>query len=257
VGPWDPDQYARFRAERAQPFFDLLALVRPAPAMRVVDLGCGTGDLTKVAHERLGAASTIGVDSSESMLERSKMYAASGLRFQVADLAELEGTFDLILSNSAIHWVDDHPALLARLTRRLAPGGQLAIQLPANFDHPSHAGAAEIARESPFREALAGYQHLLSGLPPERYAELLHELGFAEQHVRLNVYGHILASRDEVLEWLSGTLLTDYKRRLSGELYAQFLARYREVILPRLRDTRPYFFPFKRILFWGRLPPAA
>ena len=43
---WDPDTYHRFQAERRQPFDDLLALVEPVPSGRVVDLGCGTGELT-------------------------------------------------------------------------------------------------------------------------------------------------------------------------------------------------------------------
>ena len=57
---WQPDQYARFRAEREQPFHDLLALVRPVPGGRTVDLGCGTGMLTPLLHEHTGAAETVG-----------------------------------------------------------------------------------------------------------------------------------------------------------------------------------------------------
>jgi len=57
---WDPTQYDKFQREREQPFFDLLALVQPAPGMRVVDLGCGTGKLTRALHEQLAAAETDG-----------------------------------------------------------------------------------------------------------------------------------------------------------------------------------------------------
>ncbi|MYC01787.1 MAG: methyltransferase, partial [Chloroflexi bacterium] len=56
---WQPDQYARFKAEREQPFYDLLDMVEPVPGGRVVDLGCGTGVLTRVLHERMQAAETI------------------------------------------------------------------------------------------------------------------------------------------------------------------------------------------------------
>ena len=62
--PWDPDQYARFAEERRRPFHDLAALVQPRPAMRVLDLGCGTGNLTAWLHRTLQAHETVGVDRS-------------------------------------------------------------------------------------------------------------------------------------------------------------------------------------------------
>ena len=69
---WSPDQYERFRSERQQPFDDLLMLCHPVPGGRVVDLGCGTGDLTKILHEELQAKETVGVDSSPAMLARAQ-----------------------------------------------------------------------------------------------------------------------------------------------------------------------------------------
>lgn len=253
-GAWDPAQYERFCDERAQPFWDLLALVRPAAGMRVVDLGCGTGELTRELHRRLGAARTLGLDSSPEMLERSRAFAGEGLAFERGDIADFQaaGELDLVFSNAALHWLPDHPALLLRLARALAPGGQLAVQVPANHDHPSHAVAAEVAGEPPFREALGGHVRRSPVLPPEQYACLLSRLGFEEQEVRLAVYGHRLESREGVIEWVKGTTLTDYRRRLDAATWERFLERYRERLLPRLADERPYFFPFKRILMWGR-----
>ncbi|TMB17885.1 MAG: methyltransferase domain-containing protein [Deltaproteobacteria bacterium] len=252
---WDPAQYERFRDERARPFLDLLALVRPCPGMRVVDLGCGTGELTARLHDELAAGETLGVDRSEAMLARARPRAKDGLRFEAGDIAAFaaRAAYDLVFSNAALHWIDDHAVLFAGLTAALRPGGQLAVQMPANFDHPAHVVAAEVAGEAPFRDALGG--HARSGravLRPEEYALLLERLGYAEQHVRLQVYGHRLAARDEVVEWVKGTLLTDYQRRLPAELYARFVARYRERLLPALEDTRPYFFTFKRVLLWAQ-----
>src|SRR5262245_10801044 len=79
---WNPDQYERFRNERQQPFFDLVALLEARPALRVVDLGCGTGELTRHLHAALQAAETLGIDSSETMLAKSRAFAGSGLSFQ-------------------------------------------------------------------------------------------------------------------------------------------------------------------------------
>jgi trans-aconitate 2-methyltransferase len=252
--PWNPDQYEKFRDERRRPFVDLVALIQPRSALRVIDLGCGTGELTRILHERLAARETVGVDSSQAMLDKSARFAAAGLRFEKADIAEFrsEPPYDLIFSNAALHWIAGHDALFARLAAALVEGGQLAVQVPANFDEASHVVAAEVASEEPFRTPLAGYAGVRNVLAPEAYARLLDRLGFAEQHVRLQVYGHKLARRDDVVEWVKGTLLTDYERRLPAELFARFLQRYRERLLPRLEDTSPFFFPFKRILLWAR-----
>jgi trans-aconitate 2-methyltransferase len=249
---WNPAQYDRFKDERSRPFFDLLDLVRPRKGMRVVDLGCGTGALTRQMHERLGAKETLGVDTSEEMLARAAAETTHGLRFERADLSTFDGgAWDVVFSNAAIHWLPDHPALLRRLSSALAPRGQLAVQVPANFAHPSHVVAREVAGEQPFRAALGGYVHGENVLAPEAYAELLDGLGFREQRARLEIYVHHLGSRDDVVEWVKGTLLTDYQKRMPPELFARFLDRYRERLLPRLDDGRPYFYPFKRILFWG------
>jgi len=253
---WSPEQYNRFRSERQQPFFDLLGLVRPRAGMRAVDLGCGTGELTRVLHDRLDATSTLGLDSSPTMLADSATFAAPGLRFAAGDIAAFDapGAHDLMFSNAALQWLPDHAELFARLTRALAAGGQLAVQMPMNYDHPSHTVAAALAGEAPFHAALGGFAITWPVQTPEWYAVVLHRLGYAEQHVRLQVYGHALAARDEVIEWVKGTLLTAYQQRLPAELWPLFLDRYRAALLPQLDDARPYFYPFKRLLLWGRRP---
>lgn len=250
---WNPAQYERFRDERTQPFHDLVALVRRAPEMRVVDLGCGTAELTRRLHEALGARETLGIDASPAMLERARAQAGAGLRVEEGDIAEFraDGAFDLVFSNAALHWVPGHEELFRRLADALTPEGQLAVQVPANFDHASHTVAAAVAAEEPFRAALGGVPHRNAVLAPEAYAGLLHRLGFRAQHVRLQVYAHVLAEPAGVVEWVRGTLLTAYERRMPAELFDAFLRRYRERLLAELGDVRPYLFTFKRILMWG------
>jgi len=266
MSDWDPAQYARFRGQRRRPFFDLMDLVEARPEMRVVDLGCGTGELTRTLHRQLRARETLGIDNSEAMLARSAEYAgkdaddaqrgSAGVRFERDDLANVDarGTWDLVFSNAALHWLPDHAALLGRLTRAVAPGGQLAIQVPANHGHPSHVIADEVAAESPFREALGGYQRGHAVLAPSEYALLLRSLGYRRQLVRLQVYLHELASIDEVVEWVKGTLLTAYQRRLEADLYTRYLERYRERLRERLGDPRPFFYTYDRILMWASEP---
>ncbi len=255
---WDPTRYERFAEERGRPFHDLLAMVSarsPRPGMRVVDLGCGTGALTRRLHETLGAARTVGLDSSDAMLARAAEHAGGGLSFVRGDLAAppVDGALDLVFSNAALHWVGDHPALLRRLASRLAPGGQLAVQVPGNHEHVSQTTAVDVARREPFASALGGWTRRSPVLEPAAYAELLEALGFAEQEVVCRIYPHHLRDRDALVDWMAGTTLTDTRRRLPADLYDRYLAEYRAELAERVPDARPFFFPFRRILFWGRL----
>src|SRR3954449_5775252 len=216
---WDPDQYQRFRAERSAPFFDLLALVRPVGAPRLADLGCGTGELTADAHHALQAQETVGVDRSPAMLERARTLEVEGLTFALGDIAAFTAgePFDVIISNAALHWIPDHPTVLARWAASLTEHGQLAVQMPTNADHASHRVSSEVALEQPFFDALGGApppDPVLGVAKPEEYSELLDALGFAEQHVRLQVYPHHLVSTADVVEWVKGTSLTRFKERM-------------------------------------------
>jgi len=259
---WDPAQYDRFAAQRRQPFTDLLALLQPVPGGRAVDLGCGTGELTVALHRRLSAGETIGIDRSAAMLSDSERWAGHGVSFAVRDITDfadapgLDRGFDVIAANASLQWVPDHLLVLARLTAALRPCGQLAFQVPANADHPSHTVAHAVAGEEPFASALAGValSHQDPIPPPETYAVALHRLGYSEQIVRLQVYGHLLGSTGDVVEWVKGTLLTQYREKLDPSMYETFLDRYRARLLETLGDQQPYFYPFKRILCWARMP---
>jgi len=254
---WNPEVYGKFRDERARPFDDLLGMLEPGAGPTVVDLGCGPGELTRRLHERLGARATVGVDTSAAMLERARASEAPGLTFVRGDLAEPPGgPFDVVFSNAALHWVPDHAAVLARLAARLAPGGQLAVQVPDNEAEPSHAIAREVAREPDHAAALGGFVRVSPVLPPEGYARILHRLGFEAQRVRAEIYVHPLPSREDVVAWVRGSLLTAYEARLPPDAFERFVARYRERLLEVLPDERPFVFTFRRILMWGRLPPG-
>lgn len=254
---WDPLQYRRFEAERRQPFDDLRRLLRAVPGGRVVDVGCGTGALTAELHQSSGAAETLGVDSSPAMLAEAAALRVPGLSFRLGDAAQMEGSgFDLVFANASLQWVPDHLRLVPRLREALAPGGQLAFQVPANFDHPSHLLARDVAAEPRFASALAAADPIpeVPVLAPERYAELLDDLGCIGQHVRLQVYGHHLESSDAVVEWVRGTLLTRYRSRLPPGEYDAFVDRYRALLVQRLGPAQPYFYAFKRILAWAEFP---
>jgi len=259
---WDPAQYGRFAAERAQPFHDLLALVeRDHPIHRAVDLGCGSGELTALAADVLGTEEMVGVDTSPTMLKATSEHVTAAVRFVDGDIAGWTSAadHDLVLASASLQWVADHAGVLARWTAALAPGGQLAVQVPANAFMPSHTVADEVAHRPRYADAFGpdgppADPVRSNVLEPEAYAQILFELGYEGQHVRLQVYAHVLDESRDVVEWMKGTSLTRFRDRLPADLYDRFLDDYAEALLGAIGDHRPHFFPFRRILMWGRRP---
>jgi trans-aconitate 2-methyltransferase len=255
---WDPDQYAKFEALRSRPFWDLAALIdASAPVGSLVDLGCGSGELTAGLAERLAAGITTGIDSSPAMLERAAASGSDSVTFELGDIGAWTGTgIDVIIANASLQWVPDHAAVLARWVGSLRPGGQIAVQVPANADHPSHTCSSAVAHREPFLSAFDGAPPpdpvAANVLLPEQYSELLHDLGVIDPHVRLQVYPQLMPSSAHVVEWTSGTSLTRFFTRLPEEMHQPFVDAYRTELLAAIGNHEPYFYAFKRILMCGR-----
>lgn len=248
---WNPNQYDKFKDERSRPYFDLMSLIQDSKNPNVIDLGCGTGELTARLHKTLGASETIGLDSSDEMLAKSKSFGTSSLHFTKGHIEtwQAPSQYDVVLSNAAIQWCSNHPEILRHIKESLRPGGQVAIQMPVNHDYPTHTLAMQMSTEQPLNSQLGGQKYSVDQvmLTAQDYASLLFQLGFTEQKVFVRVYGHILDSREGVIEWVSGTTLTYFKSRLSKEDYAIFLKEYKERLFKILKDEKPFFYPFKRV----------
>ncbi len=247
VDQWNADQYLKFQQERSQPAYDLMDFIGPRRDMRIVDLGCGTGEHTRTLHERFQAVETLGIDTSEGMLAKAPRLL--GLKFYKSDIQEFGGDseFDLIFSNAALHWVPDHEKLLARFRKAIRPGGQIAIQVPKNGDHPSQRIAYTLEKLAPYNSFPPNPLER-NTLAPEEYAALLTRLGFRSVKVRLYVYVHQLPDSDAAVEWMKGSLLTCYKANMPAPTYQSFEDEFRRRVVAELGPDRPYLYTFKRIL---------
>lgn len=265
---WNPSQYDRYKAERSQPFYDLMNLLEPTMNSHIVDLGCGTGELTSELHHHMHAAETLGIDSSAQMLAESKKYEGPNIKFLNSDISnwpqlslqDSDGSqlsnsqYDIIFSNAAIQWCANHEAIFSNIVKSLKPHGQLAIQMPMNHDYPTHVIAYQLSQQQPWAKLLNNETRSQSNmLKAEDYATLLFKLGFKKQRVFTQVYSHVLDSRDDVIEWVKGTLLTYYKSRLTAEKYEDFFTEFKSRLYKQIPDEKPFFYPFKRILLWARL----
>jgi len=246
---WAPEVYARFANERTAPFDDLLAMLTPAPQGSLLDLGCGTGALTAKAHAALGVANSLGLDSSPAMLE----HTPSGITFEKRDIANdlPTRTFDRVISNSAFNWVSGHADFFARVLSLVAPGGQLAVQMPSNPGSAFSDCALEVAAQ--FTKELNGYVYRSPVESPEFYAELLAR-DARVKHSRVGTwrYPQLHASSEGLADFAEGGLLSAYRARLNAADFERFRVAYRAALRTRLGNA-PVFFAFRRVFVFAQL----
>ena len=250
--PWNPDLYHKFQSERSAPFYDLLALVDVRPNLKVIDLGCGPGELTRQLADKLPNSDVTGLDSSPQMLDKAASFTRPGLIFEQGDQSTLTGEWDLIFSNAALHWSENHTELFPHLFSCLKPGGQLAVQIPSNHNHISHQIYRDTANEEMFKFILNGFQRYAPVLPIDDYARILFNCGAEDIIVFEKIYPHVLENADAVVEWISGTALVPYFERI-GKYKEEFLNSIREKMRIAMPDS-PVFYPFRRILMSARKP---
>lgn len=252
---WDPGEYLRYGAERERPFLDLIGRIPHRSPQLVVDLGCGPGTGTVRLLDRWPAAEVIGVDQSAEMLERAATLAMPGrLRFERGDVRTWSpaGPVDVVVSNATLQWVPGHLDLLPTFLGWLRPGGSLAVQMPANFDQPSHTLLDELARSTRWAPVVG---HLVRPHPvadPGTYLRVLRAAD-ADADVWETTYLHVLRGPDAVLGWMRGTGLRPFVSALADGTTAEegqaFLDTYAE-LLRSAYPTQPdgtTILPFRRV----------
>lgn len=259
---WDPTQYARFSDHRSRPFFDLVGRVdHPGPG-RVVDLGCGPGELTAVLARRWPDAEVLGIDSSPEMIDRARSLndSPANLSFTVRDVRDfaVEAGTDVVISNALLQWVPGHQSLLARWASELNPGAWLAMQVPGNFSSPSHVLMRELAGSDRWKAQLEGVlRHDDAVSEPGEYLRLLRGAGM-ETDAWETTYQHLLQGDDPVLDWVRGTGLRPILGVLTPAEAAEFERSYAEQLSEAYsREADGTVFPFRRIFAVGVKLPAA
>lgn len=246
---WDPAQYLTFAAPRLRPAVELLARIGAERPERVLDLGCGAGNVTALLAERWPDALVTGVDSSAEMLARATA-DHPGITWVEADLATWEpaGPVDVVFSNATLHWLDDHARLFPRLAGWVATGGWLAVQMPHNHAAPAHQLLFETAEDARWAPTLAAR---LRKAPVSAASAYYYLLASAARHVDVweTTYVQVLEGGDPVLEWTKGSVLRPLLAALgAGEreaFLAEYAAKLRAAYPPRT-DGRT-LFPFRRI----------
>lgn len=259
--PWDPDRYLGFADQRSRPGVDLINRVGHPSPETIVDLGCGTGHLTVALARRWPQARVIGVDTSPQMLERAVALFPPRdwptVEWREEDLATFQPASppSILFSNATLHWVPEHRSLFPRLMDSLAPGGVLAVQMPDNWNQPSHLLIGRLIDDPWWARGRVG-DDLSAALvrsplaAPGAYRAWLSPAA-GDVDMWRTTYFHLLGGPDPVLGWVKGSVLAPVLAVLepddAGRLEAALAAAYREAYPPEPDGTT--IFPFSRLFF--------
>jgi trans-aconitate 2-methyltransferase len=252
---WDPATYLRFSDERLRPGFDLLARVGELPQGPLAELGSGTGVHARAIAERWSGRSLTAVDSSPEMLKQAAA-TPSSIRWVEADLRSWTPPekVSLVFSNAVLQWVDNHETLFPRLMGMLVSGGVLAVQMPRNFDQPSHVLMREAAQAGPWAATLKPLLRPDPVTAPDVYYDRLAPLAQDGLDIWETEYLHVLSGEDAVLTWMRGTALRPLLTALSGSERDEFERACAERLrraYPRRADGRTPL-PFRRVFIVAR-----
>lgn len=249
---WDATLYSRFLTERTQPAIDLARRIPLTAAHRVIDIGCGPGNSTKVIADRFPEAQVTGADCSEEMIRQAgEQYPELNfvLFDAVTDFEKLSEKFDVVFSNACIQWIPDQRKLIRDMAGALKPGGVLAVQLPYNYDEPIHRIIRNVADREPWRGKLKGARQKYTLEIPE-YAELLSDVTDSYE-LWVTTYYHRMPTHESILEWYRGTGLRPYLAHLD----AAEADAYEQEVLAEIRKAYPeqangeILFRFPRLFF--------
>jgi trans-aconitate 2-methyltransferase len=251
---WDAIQYLRFSDERARPCADLIARIPLEQPARIVDLGCGPGNSTEQLRRRWPQAEITGVDSSPEMLAEARR-AHPDWSWVQGDVASWQPAhpYELVFSNSTLHWVKEHASVLPRLLAQVAAGGALAVQMPQAGLSPAHRAMVEVSQHPEWDIRLQAARRSLHCGTPEEYFDILAPL-VSHLDIWQTTYFLELDGAASVLNWLRGSGMRPYLEALDEDQRLRFqdacLERFRALFPPRVNGK--VLLPYPRIFLIAR-----
>lgn len=253
--PWNPKTYNQFKNIRYQPFFDLTEFISPQNIKTAIDIGCGTGEQTHILSQKFDNANFIGIDSSGEMLAKSIQFKTEKLDFKLASVEEFiqyNQKFDLIFSNAALQWSDNHEELFPKLISHLTENGQFAVQMPMQAHNVLNIILLELVQEKPYSEFLNGWKREPTMVSIDEYAQIMFDGGLQDIQIIQKVYPIIADDAKKLFDFISGSALIPYMERLSEKQSEIFIGEFKKRI-EKTFSKFPAIYSFKRLLLYGKM----
>jgi trans-aconitate methyltransferase len=228
---WNPADYAANSAVQQAWAREVIARLHLRGDERILDVGCGDGKVTEEMARAVPRGRVLGVDASAEMIAYARATfppaKVFNLEFQIGDAREIGGLkerFDLVFSNAALHWVDDHEAVLRGAAAVLRPGGRLAVTCGGQGNAQDVFAALRPELRSPrWREFFRKLPPPYFFHAPADYHQWLRRAGLRVNNVRLTPKDATYAGAEGLASWLRTTWLP-YVQRVPENRREEFIA---------------------------------
>lgn len=243
MNDWNPSLYTQKHSFVFRYGEELLSLLNPQPQERILDVGCGTGQLTNMIAS--AGAKVVGIDSSARMIETARA-AYPDVEFHIADARNFSFAepFDAVFSNAALHWVVEAEQVASCIAAALKPRGRFVAELGGK----GNIGQIQNAVQEAFRE--------LAGVTVEhgRYYPSIGEYAAVLEKSGLTVKSALLFDRPTKLEdgekglrnWIE-TFDAGILQNFSETVKRQMLQRVEAKLRGTLFQNGSWFADYKRL----------
>ncbi len=257
---WDPALYQKNSSEQYQIGLRAIEMLHPRPHEHILDVGCGTGELTACIAEKVRDGRVLGIDSDPKMINAA-IFAAShrglkSLSFRQMDATEItfQAAFDAVFSNIMLHWIENLDRMFQSLHHALKPGGRLLISTvfdepPREGDpHPSMVTAAAV--DLGLLLGFVAHGHHLEFLSQEAYLDyqakmpkkpfyrawgigeletVIVHAGFSRVSISTRIFWQDFPNLDAYMDYRQSTIWTYLLAFFPRELRGRIVARMREL----------------------------
>ena len=223
---WNALDYAGSSAAQQSWAEEMISALSLTGSEHILDLGCGDGKITKQIADCVPDGLVIGIDLSKDMIQLARSrHEEDNLSFHVMDASHIKFNhlFDLIFSNAALHWVEDHLPILTGIQSHLKPGGKTVLQMGGlgnaedMLDVISHLVASKR-----WLKYFEQFQTPYFFYDTEPYAKWLKQAGLIADKIELFPKGMTHSDREGLKSWLRTTWFP-YTDRLPVDLRDPFL----------------------------------
>ena len=216
---WDAADYAKSSPVQKHWAQELIRKIPLSGRERVLDIGCGDGNISAVLARRVPAGSVLGIDRSPDMIRFAQEAFPSGsypnLSFEEGDAQDLryDGRFDLVFSTAALHWIYNHGPVLAGISRALKSGGRMIVQMGGKGNAAGVVAAlAFVIAEPGWARYFSGFSFRYGFFSPEEYRPWLEAAGLCPARAELIPKEMIYPGREGFAGWIRTTWLPYLER---------------------------------------------